>query len=158
MPQKNIEINKEKEIIKKADYRLFGLYKKRAKEIKIQNMLKFWNIWKYGCEKTAQTNKSNLDELKYTHNWIRQIEENIKTLRNKKSEQLKNKREQIINEQIKRIHRYSKNNDMASILKEFKKITRKSFIQIKELKNENGDNVVSYDKILKEIDKHLRKT
>ena len=53
-----------------------------------------------------------------------------------KIKRTKEKREALTRDQIKRINYYRGKNDIASILKEFKKITRKPFVQIKELKKQ----------------------
>ena len=56
-----------------------------------------------------------------------------------------------------RIKGYRDKGDLPSIMKEFKKITRKPIPKIKELKNKNGDGIVNPKKMLEEIDKHIEK-
>ena len=75
-----------------------------------------------------------------------------------KIKRTKEKREALTRDQIKRINYYREKNDIASILKEFKKITRKPFVQIKELKNKDGVCVVNPKHILNEIENNIKKT
>ena len=149
--------NSTNKIIKQANYELFDLIKSQAKLLKNKRMQSFWADWK---------DMSHPNHLRYDGNiWNHQIKNNYNMIKNvtryikNQKEEAKIKRQEEndmkLKAHISQIKKFRQNGDLPSVLKEFKRFSKKPFVSITELKGNDGINIADPDEIRKKIDLHI---
>ena len=128
-------------IIRNANYTLFGLIKDRANQMRLSKLKKIWRNWRGIIGHNNAGENNHRDKIRKTHEWIKHIEINIRNTKETYHKNIITKREKLMSDQIEKINKFREMNDLPSILKEFKKITRKPF---KKLMNSKTRMVITW--------------